>query len=100
MHYVYILYSAVADKFYVGSTDDPNRRLLEHNTSIHNTFTSKYRPWELKAVFAIGENRSLAMQYERKLKKLKSKQIILELIQHNGDIDFFAQLVRVPTCRD
>ena len=100
MFYVYILYSAVADKFYIGSTDDPDRRLIEHNTSIHNTFTSKYRPWELRAAFAIGESRKLALQYERKLKKLKSKRIILELIRQNGDTDFFAQLVRVPTCRD
>ncbi|MEI8204098.1 MAG: GIY-YIG nuclease family protein [Bacteroidota bacterium] len=100
MYYIYILHSLQADKFYVGSSEDPNRRVMEHNTSPHNTFTSKHRPWVLVASFPVGETRAIAVRYERKLKSLKSKNIILELIRHNGDLDFFAQLVRVPTGRD
>jgi hypothetical protein len=33
MFYVYILYSESADRYYIGHTNDPERRLVEHNTS-------------------------------------------------------------------
>ncbi|MCZ7584707.1 MAG: GIY-YIG nuclease family protein [Deltaproteobacteria bacterium] len=34
------------DRFYVGLTDDPHRRLDEHNEGT-TTHTRKYRPWIL-----------------------------------------------------
>ena len=34
MHYFYILYSASADKFYVGPTEDVQQRLFYHNNPI------------------------------------------------------------------
>jgi len=37
MFYIYILYSVSSDKFYVGYTNDPYRRLIEHNTKPFNT---------------------------------------------------------------
>ncbi len=49
MFYVYILYSEIADKYYIGSTDNPHRRIEEHNITSEHTYTSKYCPWELKA---------------------------------------------------
>jgi len=100
MYYVYILYSVKFDKYYIGSTEDPDKRLSEHNTSPHNTYTSKYRPWTLAAVFPLSETRDIAVRYERKLKSLKSRNIILDLVNHNWDVEYFAQLVRVPTRRD
>jgi predicted GIY-YIG superfamily endonuclease len=54
MYYLYILHSARADKFYIGYSSDPWKRIIEHNTVQHNTFTSKYRPWELAVVFKVG----------------------------------------------
>ena len=54
MYYIYILYSRIADKFYVGYSDNPQRRLIEHNTKPFNTYTSKYRPWILRR-FSSGE---------------------------------------------
>jgi hypothetical protein len=50
MFYIYIIYSAASDLYYVGHTDDYVRRLTEHNEAVHNRFTSKHRPWVLKAV--------------------------------------------------
>jgi putative endonuclease len=36
MHFVYILYSSKHDKYYVGQTDDVERRLVKHNElSVH-----------------------------------------------------------------
>jgi putative endonuclease len=44
MFSVYILFSEEHDKYYVGQTDDLERRLLEHNELSENSFTSRYRP--------------------------------------------------------
>src|SRR5512138_310032 len=100
MYHLYILHSEKSDIYYVGSSDDPHRRLEEHNNKPFNTFTSKHRPWSLMAIFPISENRAEAMVYEKKLKSLKSRIIIQQLIARNGDTKFLAQLVRVPTGRD
>jgi putative endonuclease len=100
MYFVYILHSAKFDKYYIGSTEDPERRISEHNTSPFNTYTSKYRPWTLAATFPLGETRDIAVRYERKLKSMKSRIIIKDLIAHDSDVGYFTQLVRVPTSRD
>jgi predicted GIY-YIG superfamily endonuclease len=41
VYYIYILHSPSLVKYYVGHSDDPWRRLEEHNHSPHDTFTSK-----------------------------------------------------------
>ena len=65
MYYLYILYSKSSDKYYVGYSGNYQQRLIQHNNSIGNTYTSKHRPWELKAVFEIGESESQAVKIER-----------------------------------
>ena len=101
MYYVYIIYSEQYDKYYVGSTRDPWKRLDKHNTSKFNTFTSKYRPWSLKVVFEAGVSRSDSENIEKFIKAQKSKTLLLKLIdktfEPNGKL---AQLVRVPHVRD
>ncbi|MCB9288230.1 MAG: GIY-YIG nuclease family protein [Lewinellaceae bacterium] len=37
MHYVYILHSKAADKFYIGQTPDIDTRLLFHNELSENS---------------------------------------------------------------
>ncbi len=69
MYYLYILYSLSADKFYVGYTNNYSRRFDEHNNSNHPTFTSKYRPWILAAVYHCGETESQAVKIEKFIKK-------------------------------
>ena len=100
MYYLYILYSTNSDKYYVGQTADLERRLFEHNNSEHNTYTSKHRPWILVASFAVGNDRGSALKIERKIKSFKSRKIILDLISNSGDMQYLAQLVRVPIHRD
>ncbi len=92
MFYIYIIYSSSADKYYIGYSDDPNRRLVEHNTKPFNTYTSKHRPWILKAVFPISEDRGQAMKVERYSKKLKSRKIIEQLIEKQDCPEQLAQL--------
>jgi len=100
-YFIYILYSESADKYYVGYTTDFHKRLIEHNTTKHNTFTSKFRPWVLKAVFKIGSNKTEAIKLERFIKNQKNKNLILKLINpHFLPDGKLVQLVRVPHVRD
>jgi len=83
---VYILYSEKANKYYIGHTENVNRRLEEHNNPIRNSkFTAKYIPWILLASFPIFETRSDAMQAEKFIKKQKNRKFIEELIENKDD---------------
>ena len=109
MFYIYIICSEKFDKYYIGSSQNPWQRLEKHNTSLFNTFTSKYRPWVLKAVFEVGNTRGEAEKIEKFIKSQKTKNILIKLT--NPDFtpnDKLAQpafvsadrLVRVPHLRD
>jgi putative endonuclease len=99
MFSVYILYSVSSDKYYVGYTDDVARRLAEHNFNDHTTYTSKHRPWILKKFISIGIERSLAMRFERAIKKSKSRMILERIIKDVQTVEELAQLV-IPIYRD
>ena len=101
MFYIYFLHSIASDIYYCGHSDDPWRRVVEHNTKPFNTYTSKHRPWSLVAVFECSEVESVAIKIERFIKKQKSRKLIERLIDP-GFIPsgFLAQLVRVPHLRD
>ena len=100
MYYIYILYSKSSDLHYIGYTNDYERRLWEHNNSPYNSFTSKHRPWILKAVFEVSNDIGIAMKAERFIKKQKTKSFI-EKICAMEIVDLpMAQLVRVPQMRD
>ena len=72
MFYVYILYSKGYDSYYVGHTDDVQRRLSEHN-SCQNTSTKRYVPWELIG-FIEKADKSSAYRLEMKLKNLSKER--------------------------
>ena len=78
MPYIYILKSEKNNRYYIGSTNDIERRLLEHNSG--KTKSLKYiLPMMLlfKKEFAdINE----ARQMEIRLKKLKNRKIIERII--------------------
>lgn len=59
--------------YYVGCTTLVPRRLRQHNGEIvgGGRYTSKHRPWELRAVFGPYANQSEALKAERALKKGK-----------------------------
>jgi hypothetical protein len=58
MFYIYILYSERADKYYVGLTTNPLRRLEEHNNpSVNNKYTAKYIPWKMMLYFRCSQYR-------------------------------------------
>ena len=101
MYYIYILYSAGSDKYYLGYSSDFQRRLRAHNTQEHfNTYTSKHRPWELVAVFEVGPVEAEAIRIERFIKKQKSRTLIKTMVESETLDGLLAQLVRVPDVRD
>jgi putative endonuclease len=78
MYYTYILKSESSEKLYIGHSDNPSRRLTEHNSGKSKATRFK-GPWKL--IFTkIFENKSKAILFELKLKRLKSKKYILENI--------------------
>ncbi len=81
MFFVYILYSRKLNKYYVGSTDDVDKRLKQHN-SIHyeNAFTYRGIPWELFHTIPDLESRQ-AYNIEEHIKNMKSKIYIKNLKQ-------------------
>ena len=93
MVFVYIIYSKNFNKYYVGHSDDPHRRLLEHNDAKYHKYTSKFRPWELKATIAIGENRGDAMKVETYIKNLKSRKIIEQIIERQNDQHYINYII-------
>ena len=67
MQYVYILHSIVApERFYVGVSSKPERRLEEHNSgkSLH---TNKHKPWQLSVCIGFADG-AKALRFERYLK--------------------------------
>ncbi len=100
-YYLYILYSSNSDKYYVGYSTDPLRRVDEHNNKPFTTYTAKHRPWKLIAYFNCGNEEKTAIKIERFIKKQKSQKLILLLCDPSfSPRGILAQLVRVPDIRD
>jgi len=78
MCYLYILQSEKNGSYYIGSSSDISRRLIEHNSG--HTKSLKYiRP--LKLVFSKKfDCIELARSVELKLKRLKSRKIIEKIV--------------------
>jgi putative endonuclease len=81
----YILYSKKIEKFYIGVTlKSLDQRIDFHNTSYYgnNHFTSVTDDWELQ-LFIPTLNYSHAIRIERKIKSMKSKVYIQNLLKYN-----------------
>jgi len=79
MYFVYILRSFKNGSYYKGITDNPERRLLEHNSKKEHS-TSRYVPWEM-VWFCEKRNRSEAVILENKLKNITSKKKLEDFIK-------------------
>ena len=76
---VYILKSLISGNFYIGSSKDPVHREYKHNTG--NTKSTRNKgPWKL--VFnQIFPNITIARKMENKLKKMKNKNILSQIVK-------------------
>jgi putative endonuclease len=75
MYYVYLLLSQKDGRFYIGQTQDVQKRLQYHNSG-RSKYTRNRGPWRLLA-YKTFESRSDAMKEEYRLKRLKNKKRIL-----------------------
>jgi len=77
MYFVYVLYSERLKKYYTGSTQDMEMRLLQHNSG-KNTFTRNGMPWIL--IYSVQlESRSVAMKLENQIKKQETGRYLEDL---------------------
>jgi putative endonuclease len=76
MYHTYILYSEKIRKYYVGSTQDIETRLCQHNGG-HTKSTKGKGPWKMVLSF-LFETRSEAMQLERRIKKRGAERFLME----------------------
>jgi putative endonuclease len=74
MWYVYILRSAIDNKLYIGSTDNINRRLSEHNFGKVDS-TKNRIPLQLEAYLAV-KDKSKAIELEQYLKTGSGRAIL------------------------
>ena len=77
---VYYLYSKKINKFYIGKTNNLQRRLFEHNNGSEK-YTQKGTPWEL-VNYIICDEDSNATIIENKLKKAKNPKYIKWYIEN------------------
>ena len=76
-YFVYVLWSDTGGRFYIGISEDPQKRLEQHNSGEFRGWTSRHRPWEL--VYAEGHSDfGSARRRENELKA------------HKGGVGFFA----------
>jgi len=76
MHYVYILKSERdPTKFYIGETDNIERRLKEHANTKKSQYTFRYLPWILETHVSFN-NKLVAKKFEAYLKTGSGRSFI------------------------
>ena len=81
--FTYILYSELRDRYYIGSTENIERRLERHNQGATKS-TKSGRPW--KVVYNEEyQTKSEAIKRELYIKRMKSRSYIESLINSSKD---------------
>ena len=77
MYIVYVLYSNISHKYYVGFTTNLEQRIISHNL-LGKDWTRSYRPWTVihKEEF---DNKTKALHREKFLKSGKGREFIKAL---------------------
>lgn len=79
MAYVYILKSLVNNRYYIGSTNDIEKRFREHNSGI-SKYTRLTKPFKIAFVQEYNTIQK-ARKIELKLKRFKNKKIIDKIVE-------------------
>ncbi|MES2651803.1 MAG: GIY-YIG nuclease family protein [Bacteroidota bacterium] len=78
MFHVYILFSIKRNRYYVGFTNDLERRVKTHNTN-HKGFTGHTGDWKLVYQEVFNKKEDAAFK-EKLIKNWKSRKLIEKLI--------------------
>ncbi len=79
---VYVLYSEVYNKIYIGYTSNLIHRFYSHNIYSKGGWTVKYRPW-IVACVELFDTRQDTMIREKQLKTAKGREFIWSYIKNN-----------------
>jgi putative endonuclease len=82
---VYILYSEVLDKYYIGFTGDHLEERLRKHNSEHVGFTGTSNDWKIVYTEEYLE-KSMAMQREKTIKSWKSRKLVEKMIGSVGRV--------------
>ena len=85
-HYVYILYSDSIEKYYIGYSSTPDKRLEFHNSPLNKIWSKRGQPWVLKRTFLFPD-KATALKAEKFIKRMKSKSFIERIVENGFDID-------------
>ena len=77
-YFTYILESLKNGRFYIGQSQNLQKRLDAHNKG-YSMYTKKYRPWTL-VWYKSFDSRTEAYQLEQKLKAFKSRQKLIDFM--------------------
>ncbi|PIP50701.1 MAG: endonuclease [Candidatus Tagabacteria bacterium CG_4_10_14_0_2_um_filter_40_13] len=91
MAYVYILKSLKNKKYYIGSTEDLERRIKEHNNGQGGIFSKINGPWELVSFKKCRSIQEARLQ-EKKVKSYKSGEAFKKII--NGEVAEWSKAAR------
>ena len=83
MYQIYILYSKVKDRFYIGYTGDVLADRIRRHNSNHKGFTGHCGDWVLM-YSEVYETKETAAAREIEIKAWKSRKMILKLISSAG----------------
>ena len=94
MHFVYIIYTAAFDKYYVGESIDPAERVIQHNKGFYKGSSTSYtKDWEVKLILSVATKEN-AIIIERYIKSMKSKAFIEKLISDDAFLQEFKRIVK------
>ena len=80
MHFLYVVYSPKADKYYTGESINVPARLELHNSHKYlKAFTKAASDWEIRLIFKC-ETKKDAVYLERYIKRMKSRKFIKKII--------------------
>ncbi len=84
MYYVYILFSQRLNIFYKGITQNPQKRLFEHNNDL-SRFTAGKGPWDLVYLEEVNSKKD-ALLREKAIKKLNRRSILLLIQKYSENL--------------
>ena len=83
MYFVYLIQSDIDNSFYVGYSQDTQKRLLAHNNG-ESTYTRRKMPWKLVYIEEYI-SKSEALKREKFLKAQKNTEFYKKLIKESLD---------------
>ena len=78
MNFVYIIKSLIVLRYYIGSTENVDRRLSDHNSGKVKS-TKAYKPWEIVYLERF-DIKSYALKREKQIKSYKSGNAFKKLL--------------------